>query len=86
MGEAGFKGFQADAWFGLVAPAGTPPSVVSRLHEEIAKLTAEPALVKTLNELGMVVVGNSPQQFATVIADESRHWDNVIKKIGLKIQ
>lgn len=86
MEEAGFKGFQADAWFGLVAPAGTPPSVVSRLHEEVAKFTAEPALVKTLNELGMVVVGNSPQQFATVIADESRYWDSVIKKIGLKIQ
>lgn len=86
MQEAGFKGFQADAWFGLVAPAGTPPSTVDRLHGDVAKLLAEPALLKTLHELGMVVVGNTSQQFATVIADESRFWDGVIKKVGLKIQ
>jgi tripartite-type tricarboxylate transporter receptor subunit TctC len=86
MREAGFKGFQADAWFGLVAPAGTPPSVVARLNGEVAKLLAEPALIKTLNGLGMVPVGNQPKEFATVIADESRYWNSVIKKIGLKIQ
>ncbi|MBS0224100.1 MAG: tripartite tricarboxylate transporter substrate binding protein [Proteobacteria bacterium] len=86
MEEAGFKGFQSDAWFGLVAPAGTPPSVVARLHGEVAKLLAEPALIKTLEELGMVVVGNSSEQFATIISNESRYWGNVIRKIGLKIQ
>ncbi|HVV43516.1 MAG TPA: tripartite tricarboxylate transporter substrate binding protein [Nitrobacter sp.] len=86
MEEAGFKGFHADAWFGLVAPAGTPPSIVTRLHEEIAKLVSEPAFVKTLNELGMEVVGNSPKQFATVIAGESHYWNGMIQKMGLKIQ
>lgn len=85
MVEAGFPGFQADAWFGLLAPAGTPPDIVARLHREVAMALAEPRLRKTLVELGMVPVGNSPEEFTAVVQTEIPYWDKVIKKLGLKL-
>jgi tripartite-type tricarboxylate transporter receptor subunit TctC len=86
MAASGFPGLKADSWFGLVAPAGTPPAIVSRLHADTAKLLTEPALVKTLTELGMIPVGNSPQAFATLIDAEARYWAGVLKTMALRIQ
>lgn len=86
MQEAGFPDFSADAWFGLVAPAGTPEGVVSRLQAEVAKLLKEPALRKTMTELGMVPVGNTPADFARLIEQESAYWARIIQRMGLKVQ
>lgn len=86
MDASGFPGFQADAWFGLVAPAGTPSSVIATLHRETAKALSEAGMRKTLLELGMVPVGNSPEEFAAVIKSEIPYWDKVIKSLGLKLQ
>lgn len=85
MVEAGFPGFQADAWFGLVAPTGTPAAIVATLHREVTTALAEPQLRKTLVELGMVPVGNSPEEFAAVVQAEIPYWDKVIKNLGLKL-
>jgi len=86
MQASDFPNFLADSWFGLVAPSATPLPIVTRLHEEIAKLLAEPALLDTLGELGMVAVGNSPKEFAAVVDYESSYWDGMIKKTGLSVQ
>ena len=86
MQEAGFPGFAADAWFGLVAPAGTPETIIARLHAELAKHLSQPALRKTMTELGMVPVGNSPSEFAGAIAQESAYWASAIQRMGLRIQ
>ncbi len=85
MVDSGFPGFQADAWFGLVAPAGTPAAIVAALHREVATALAEPRLRKTLLELGMIPVGNSPEQFAAVVQAETTYWDKVVKQLGLKL-
>jgi tripartite-type tricarboxylate transporter receptor subunit TctC len=86
MDASGFPGFQADAWFGLVAPAGTPASVIAKLHNETAKALSEVGMRKTLLELGMVPVGNTPEEFAAVIKSERPHWHNVVTTLGLKLQ
>ena len=85
MVEAGFPGFQAEAWFGMVAPAGTSQTVVSMLHKEIAAALTHPRLRKTLLELGMVPVGNAPEEFAAVVQSEVLYWDKIIKQLGLKL-
>lgn len=86
MDASGFPGFQADAWFGLMAPAGTPASVIATLHSETAKALAETGMHKTLLELGMVPVGNSPEEFAAVIKSERPYWHKVVTTLGLKLQ
>lgn len=86
MQEAGFPGFAADAWFGIVAPAGTPTTVIARLHAELAKCLSEPPLRKTMTELGMVPVANSPGEFAGAVAQESAYWASAIQRMGLKVQ
>ena len=86
MDASGFPGFQAEAWFGLVAPAGTSPSVIATLHRETAKALSDPDMRKTMGELGMVPVGSSPEEFAAVIKSEIPYWDKFIKALGLKLQ
>ncbi|MGE0719741.1 MAG: Bug family tripartite tricarboxylate transporter substrate binding protein, partial [Alphaproteobacteria bacterium] len=67
MQEAGFPGFEATAWFGLMAPAGTPPTIVDRLHRETVRVLARPEAGQRLAALGAVPIGNSPQEFAAAI-------------------
>jgi tripartite-type tricarboxylate transporter receptor subunit TctC len=86
MDESGFPGFLADAWFGLVAPAGTPVAVIATLHRETAKALSEAGMRKTLLELGMVPVGNSPEEFTAVIESERPYWRKVVTTLGLKLQ
>jgi tripartite-type tricarboxylate transporter receptor subunit TctC len=86
MDASGFPGFQADAWFGLVAPTGTPTSVIATLHSETARALSEAGMRKTLLEFGMVPVGNSPEEFAAVIKSERPYWHTVVESLGLKLQ
>ena len=63
MAEAGFSGIDADAWFGLMAPAETPTPIVERLHREAVRVLAQGDVRRRLDELGMAVVANSPAEF-----------------------
>ncbi|MBC7598822.1 MAG: tripartite tricarboxylate transporter substrate binding protein, partial [Polaromonas sp.] len=63
--EAGkLKGFEASSWFGLLAPAGTPPEIVSRIQQEVAKALATPAIKEKMLAQGAIPSGNTPQEFA----------------------
>jgi tripartite-type tricarboxylate transporter receptor subunit TctC len=86
MDELGFKGFDATAWFGLMAPAGTPPAIVEKLHAQTLKALAAPDVRAKFDALGMVAIGNAPAEFAAVIKTEIPYWENVIKSIGLKVK
>ena len=70
MVEAGFPGFDATAWFALLAPAGTPGPIIAKLHREAVRILALPDVRKRFDELGMVPMGTSPAQFAAAIASE----------------
>ena len=82
---AGLKGFEASSWFGLLAPAGTPADVVSRIQQEVAKSLASPALKERLATLGAIPSGNTPAQFAEHIDREHKKWAEVVKISGAKV-
>ena len=84
--EAGqLKGFDASSWFGLLAPAGTPPDVVSRVQQEVAKALAAPAVKERLLAQGAIPSGNTPQEFAKFIDAEIKKWAPVVKASGAKV-
>ena len=85
MVESGFPEFEASAWFGLMAPAGTPPAIIDKLSRETARLLAAGEVRKRLDELGMEVIANTPAEFASVITSETAQWAKVIKDAGIKI-
>ena len=84
--EAGkLKGFEASSWFGLLAPAGTPPEIVSRIQQEIAKALATPAIKEKMLAQGAIPSGNTPQEFAKLIDSEITKWAQVVKVSGAKV-
>jgi tripartite-type tricarboxylate transporter receptor subunit TctC len=86
MDEAGFPGFDATAWFALVAPAGTPSPIIDKLQREAARILALPDVRKKLDELGMVPIGNTPAEFAAAMKAEIPQWEKLIKAAGIKAE
>ncbi|MEO8120978.1 MAG: tripartite tricarboxylate transporter substrate binding protein [Rhodoferax sp.] len=82
---ARLKGFEASSWFGLLAPAGTPADVVSRLQQETAKALGSPAIKEKLLAQGAIPSGNTPQEFARFIDAEIAKWAQVVKASGAKV-
>ncbi len=82
---AGFRGFDATSWFGLLAPAGTPADVVNRIQQETAKALNSPAVKERLLGQGAIPSGNTPAEFARHIDSEHKKWANVVKASGAKV-
>ena len=86
IAEAGpVKGFEASSWFGLLAPAGTPADIVSRIQQETAKALGAPALKERLLSQGAIPSGMSPADFTKLIAAETKKWAEVVKASGAKV-
>jgi tripartite-type tricarboxylate transporter receptor subunit TctC len=85
MAESGYPGFEAVPWFGLLAPAGTPPAIIDKLHDETVKILAMPEVRKTMEQQGLDIIGNSPADFAAAIRTETPQWAKVIKDAGIKL-
>ena len=85
IGET-IKGYEASAWFGVGAPKGTPPEVISKLNKEINEILAEPAMQARIAELGGVPIVATPAEFGKVVADETEKWEKVVKFAGAKIE
>ena len=88
IAEAGgpaLKGFEASSWFGLMAPAGTPPEIITRLQQETAKALGSPALKERLQAQGAIPSGMSSADFVAFIAAETRKWAAVVKASGAKV-
>ena len=75
--------FSVNAWFGLAAPAGTPPAVVARLNEAVNKAVAEPAVQEKLRRLGMTPAPATPAAFAETIRNDQQIWIKVMQQAGL---
>ena len=82
--EVGVKGMDFSNWFGVFAPAGTPPDIVARLNRELGTIVKDPEVVATLARSGAEVVGSTPAQFGKVIRDEHDAWKAVIQRAGIK--
>jgi tripartite-type tricarboxylate transporter receptor subunit TctC len=84
MIEVGYKDFDSTAWFGLMAPAGTPQPIIDRLHQETVRILARADVRERFDVLGMEPIGNTPAEFAAVIAVETPQWAKVIRDAGIK--
>ncbi|CAN7213120.1 MULTISPECIES: Bug family tripartite tricarboxylate transporter substrate binding protein [unclassified Variovorax] len=86
--EAGgpmLKGYEASSWFGLLAPAGTPPEIVNRIQQEVAKSLGTAAIKEKMLAQGAIPSGNSPAEFAKMIDSEHAKWAKVVKASGAKV-
>ena len=84
VAEQGFPGFAAAAWFGLLAPAGTPPTIIDRVHRDAVAALRTPELQPRLRELGIEPVGNTPAEFGALIAREIPRMAAVLEGAGLR--
>jgi tripartite-type tricarboxylate transporter receptor subunit TctC len=85
MDESGFPGFETTIWFGLFAPSGTPKPVIDRLSRETVQIMRQSEVRKKLADVGYVVLGNGPAEFAAVIKAETPNWARIIKDAGIKL-
>jgi tripartite-type tricarboxylate transporter receptor subunit TctC len=85
IAEAGVPGFDVSAWAGVIVPAGVPKAIVTRLNAEVNKALAAPAVRDRLPELGLIVAGGTPEQFAAHIRKEAARWAEVVKRAGVKV-
>ncbi|XYI34849.1 Extra-cytoplasmic solute receptor [Cupriavidus oxalaticus] len=86
MKEAGVDDFQVTAWFGLVAPAGTPQEVIDRLQKTVAGILDERQVKARLVELGGIPGGDTPAHFGNFIKSERERWARVVKDTGVPQQ
>ena len=77
-------GFDAVGWYGVVAPAATPPDVVNRLHGVLRRITAMPDVRVAWAQQGIDVLGGSPEEFAEYLRSELPKWAEVIRRSGAK--
>ena len=85
IAESGLPGFEATSWFGIIAPAGTPPEIIAKLNAELDQWLQSPAGKELLLTQGALPAGGTPEQFAAYIKDETEKWAKVIKVSGAKV-
>ena len=85
VAESGLPGFDANSWFGILAPAGTPQDIITKLNSEVAKWLASPEAKEKLASQGAIPAGQSPEDFARHIAAETAKWQKVVKESGAKV-
>ena len=86
LAEAGIPGYEVSAWFGLLAPAATPRPVIDLLQRHVAAILRLPEVEKMFFEQGAEPVGNTPDEFAKLIAAELKKWSTVVTATGVKLE
>jgi len=85
IAESGFPGFEATTWHALVVPAGTPKDVIAALHRATVATVNDPAVRKALVDLGIDVVGGTPEELRAYLKSEIPKWAEVVKASGAKV-
>jgi tripartite-type tricarboxylate transporter receptor subunit TctC len=85
IAESGLPGFEATSWFGIVAPTGTPPTIIARINADVNQWLQSPEAKEKLLAQGAVAAGGSPEQFAAYIHAETEKWARVVKASGAKV-
>jgi tripartite-type tricarboxylate transporter receptor subunit TctC len=78
-------GYEAAQWQGLIAPAGTPAEVVTRVNAELNRALQLPDVKERIGNLGVEIATNTPQQFAADIRADIVKWDQLIKSLGIRL-
>ena len=84
--ELGYKNFEPRGWFAYFLPAGTPAPVVSKLAGELARIIHLPDVSARIEELGLLPVGNTPEQFAAIVRNESVLYAKLVKDLQIRIE
>jgi len=83
MEEGGVPRYEVTPWYGMVAPAGTPPAIVNKLNREIVRIVHLPEAIQKMATDGSEPVGSTPEQFAAHIKSEVEKWQDLIRKTGI---
>jgi tripartite-type tricarboxylate transporter receptor subunit TctC len=86
LAEQGLAGFEAELWFGLMAPSGTPRDVIERYSETINDIMREPHVVELAASQGIVTRGGTPEQLAAFLARDIAVWQQVVKEAGIRAE
>lgn len=84
VAEQGVPGFSALAWWGVIAPAGTPPAIVKRMHEELSRALKQPAVAEKLTGQGMDLIGGGPEELDRFLRAEIARWAQVVKENNIR--
>ena len=85
LAEAGLKDYEADTWYGLFAPAKTPPAVLDKIHADIVKVLNLPEIRETFAAQGAEVVANSQAEFTRKVREDVAKWRKVVQQLQLKV-
>ena len=85
IAESGYPGFEAVAWHGILAPAKTPPAIIKKLNQEIAKALKNPEIRTRFSKDGLEIVGGSPEDFTIYIKAEVDKWGKVVRESNIKL-
>ncbi len=80
------NGFVQESWLALAAPAGTPPAIIDRLYATLKKAAETPEFRTALSSDGSEVVFNTPAEFAAMLPGESKKYQELIEKLGIKLE
>ena len=83
MAEAGIPNVVSDAWFGVMAPAGTPNSTLNKINSEINALFALPDMKDALDKMGVFIAGGKPERLEALVARDLKMWSQVVKKANI---
>jgi tripartite-type tricarboxylate transporter receptor subunit TctC len=86
LAEQGLSGFEVDLWYALSAPAGTPKDIIATLHRAMTTTLNDPEARKALTDLGIDVVGSTPEEFRAYIKSEIPKWAALVKATGAKAE
>ncbi|MGZ5091673.1 MAG: tripartite tricarboxylate transporter substrate binding protein [Burkholderiales bacterium] len=86
VAESGYPGYEALVWFGLFAPAGTPPEIVRRIQEDMVRALNTPKMRELMASQGLEVTASTPAEFNTRVASEIAKWRTVIQQAGIKLE
>jgi tripartite-type tricarboxylate transporter receptor subunit TctC len=84
VAESGLPGFDVSSWYGLFVPVKTPTAIIKKLHDDTVAILSEPAVKVRLEQVGVEVVGSTPEQLAAQVRAETELWGPVIKAAGIK--
>jgi tripartite-type tricarboxylate transporter receptor subunit TctC len=86
LGELGYKGVEADLWYGMLAPAGTPRDIITRINADMTHVLEMPEVRSALGVQGMEVAPGSPEEMAELMQRDAARWAAVVKQAGIKAE
>ena len=86
VAEQGFPGYDANPWWGLAAPAGTPDAIIAKLHAESVRIVRAPDVTRQWQDQGLEIIAGTPAEFAKHLAVEVGRWAKIVRESGAQVE